>query len=391
MDPITDLERQRIGVTMPVPEHASMHGALIMSLLPERTAKSTRTQDAGDYGLLSSASGTICFVADSTDGVIVFSSKPGMTKKLVSECGLSEDSLRDGVMDFATIAGSNYLMITSRDDNSVFYYAVGTDTAFGRIILIGAVISLIFTAALALFLVFLMNGYDERTYREWEEIRTKEKERIKKQFVNRGDIYDSGEDNGVKKNILRKLLALIDWERKSAGGKAAMVLRVGTIVLILCALQILHKKLLPDESFGTMLGFFISGGWTKGLNLFSLCGILLLIVIAYLINVICSLLMKLTGGLVSENTEKNRIPISSAEDEIGVRFLLMSGESIRDSFLRRAHFVSGKEVTLAEIESGSNSFENIERELLNRMVSFELAKVNPDETTQTEENWLGKK
>ena len=39
------------------------------------------------------------------------------------------------------------------------------------------------------------------------------------------------------------------------------------------------------------------------------------------------------------------------------------------------------DLTLAEIESGTNSFENIERELLNRMVSFELAKVNTTETT----------
>jgi len=31
---------------------------------------------------------------------------------------------------------------------------------------------------------------------------------------------------------------------------------------------------------------------------------------------------------------------------------------------------------LAEIESGTNNFENIEKELLNRMVRFELAKVN---------------
>ena len=34
------------------------------------------------------------------------------------------------------------------------------------------------------------------------------------------------------------------------------------------------------------------------------------------------------------------------------------------------------DLTMAEIESGTNSFENIEKELLNRMVKFELAKVN---------------
>jgi hypothetical protein len=38
---------------------------------------------------------------------------------------------------------------------------------------------------------------------------------------------------------------------------------------------------------------------------------------------------------------------------------------------------------LAEIESGTNSFENIEKELLKRMVSFELAKVKTQGSIQS--------
>ena len=52
-----------------------------------------------------------------------------------------------------------------------------------------------------------------------------------------------------------------------------------------------------------MLSFFMSGRWIRGFNLFSLCGILLLISIAYLINVVCNLLLKLTNNVLSENGE----------------------------------------------------------------------------------------
>ena len=68
-------------------------------------------------------------------------------------------------------------------------------------------------------------------------------------------------------------------------------------------LEILHSRLLPNESYGTMLSFFMSGRWIRGFNLFSLCGILLLISIAYLINVVCNLLLKLTNNVLSENGE----------------------------------------------------------------------------------------
>jgi hypothetical protein len=59
-----------------------------------------------------------------------------------------------------------------------------------------------------------------------------------------------------------------------------------------------------------------------------------------------------------------------------------TGRFSRDE-LKKVFFSA--DLTLAEIESGANSFENIERELLNRMVSFELAKVNTEESVQTKE------
>ena len=298
-DPITDLERQQIGVTMPLQEHDTMHGALIMTLLPTRTAK---TGDTDSTGMLSSASGTICFAADSSDGVIVYSSKPGMTRKLISECGLPEDSLRDSIVDFVKISDSDYLMISSREGKSVCYYAAGTETVFGRMLQVGAVITLIFAAALALHMAFLLHGYNEETFREWEKLRGEERERINQRYVRMKDKY-STEESGQKQTFLSRLCFLIGWDRRTAGGKAAIVLHFGLIILILCILAILHKRLLPNESYGTMFSFFMGGRWMRGFNLFSLCGILLLISIAYLINVVCNLLVKLTDNVFSDNGE----------------------------------------------------------------------------------------
>ena len=91
--------------------------------------------------------------------------------------------------------------------------------------------------------------------------------------------------------------------KESPSSKAAFVLHIGLLIFILCILQILHKRLLPSESYGTMLRFFMGGRWMRGFNLFSLCGILLLFSFAYLINVSCSLLTRLTDNVVSDNGE----------------------------------------------------------------------------------------
>lgn len=119
-------------------------------------------------------------------------------------------------MDFATIAGSDYLMITSRDGKSVYFYAAGTDTVFGRIILVGAIISLIFAVVLTVLLIVLLRGYNEETYREWEVLRAKERERIKQRYAQRGDKRGRAEDVEGKTAILRKLRALIGWNQISA-------------------------------------------------------------------------------------------------------------------------------------------------------------------------------
>jgi len=300
LDPITGLERQQIGVAMPASDEDGLHGVLLMTLLPERTARTARAIEAGDVRLFNSASGTICFAADAASGEIVYAGDPDMIGKRIREYGVPEDSLRDGFMDFAEIAGTGCLMMTSRVGDRVSYYAAETSAVFGRIVKTGVVVALIFAAALVLLQTILLRGYSEENYKEWEQLRAEERERLR-QHIKKLD--GEAEREAKKKSILNKLLDLIDWDHKSAGAKAGVILRVGLLILIPCVLAILTGKLLPNERCGTMFGFFMGGGWKRGLNLFSLCAIMLLAGIAYLVNVLCSLLLKLIGGIVSERGE----------------------------------------------------------------------------------------
>ena len=52
-----------------------------------------------------------------------------------------------------------------------------------------------------------------------------------------------------------------------------------------------------------MLGFLLHGDWIRGFNLFSPCSCLMIIAIAYLVNILSSLLLKLTGILFAGHGE----------------------------------------------------------------------------------------
>lgn len=253
---------------------------------------------------LSYAHGTICFAADAVTGEILYSTDAEMQHKLISEYGLPERSLRDGFMDLTSISGSDYLLITSRDGDCVYYYAARSNAMLERIIRGSALATLLFAVVLALLLVFLLRGYNERARQEWEELREKSLEQVIQKVDVPGIAQDAVPDvEEESRDILQKLAAFLNWDQKRSSEKVLLVLRVGLVILILCALDVLNGKHLPNEGYDTMLGFLMNGDWMRGLNLFSLCSILVVVSLAYLINIVSNLLLKLAGEVFAGNGE----------------------------------------------------------------------------------------
>ncbi|MBO5497652.1 MAG: mechanosensitive ion channel, partial [Oscillospiraceae bacterium] len=295
----TGLERQLIGVKIPAADGVSMHGALLMALLPDRTspADGFAVQDAKAPLTMS---GTICFAADPLTGEILYASDAGMIGRTLAEYDLPEESLQDGYMDFTSIAGSDYLVISSRENERVYYYAAQSNAMFGRIIRVGAFAALLFAAALAILLLFLLGGYTEKRCEDWEQARKKESAGTDSPRSG-GSVEEKTEGSGKKADLLDRILGFLHWDQKRSGEKTSITLHIGLIILILCALDALHAKQLPNDSYNTMLGFLMHGGWMRGLNLFSLCSILMVVAVAYLINLISSLLLRMSRGVISEN------------------------------------------------------------------------------------------
>ncbi len=322
VDSTTGLERQLIGVKVPASEPGKLHSALIMALPPDRTDAGMLAL-AGDRTLsLETTRGTSCFVADSASGEILYASDASMLGKTVGECGLPENSLQDGYMDFTAIGGTSVLVITVREGEYVYYYAAEAGTLFERVFQYGVLAALLFALVLILLLAFLLRGDNEKVQEEWSELiahdrpqtrqlNTDERDAVTIVSVDdTGDVRETGDgqsaaeqETGKKKSLLKKILDLLQWHQRKPGQRSSFVIRVGIIILIMCCLDVLNGKSFSGENYETMLGFLLHGDWMRGLNLFSLCSCLMIISIAYLINLVSSLVLKLTGILFAGHGE----------------------------------------------------------------------------------------
>ncbi len=309
-DPETRLERQLIGVKVPASVPGRLHGALILALLPENTAGTGLSEREDRVMSLNTTRGTSCFAADSDSGEILYASSASMLGKTVSEYGLPENSLQDGYMDFTSIGGTTHLVVTVREGEHVYYYAVESGAMFGQVILYGVLAALLFALVLVLLLVFLLKGYHEDVIEEWSEI-TQDRVSVRRRQTDSMDAVTIVQESEAepeaeakpKTGLLQKLLDFLRWKQRNPHERTVIVIRIGLIVLILCCLDVLHGKTLANESYDTMLGFLLHGDWMRGLNLFSLCSCLMILSIAYLVNILCNLLLKLTGILLSGHGE----------------------------------------------------------------------------------------
>ena len=303
-------DRQLVGVKLPAPELGNMHGVLVMALQPDSMNESDLVFASDRRLSLGKVEGTVCFAADSATGEILFSNSASMLGRTVSQLGLRENSLQNGYMDFTAIGGTKYLVVTVSEGGNSYYYAVDSATIFEQVILYGILAALFFALLLALLLVFLLREYKKSL--EGSPDASAEEEagptasRLNTDEMNAVTLVseEEAEQEGEKKDgILRKLLDYLEWDRLSPGRRAAIVIRVGLIILILCCLDVLNGKGLSNDAYGSMLGFLLNGDWLRGLNLFSLCTMLVIISIAYLINLLSNLLLVLTALVLTGQGE----------------------------------------------------------------------------------------
>lgn len=309
VDPVTGLELQMIGISLPLSDGSGGHGALIMALEPDYSRGMSASQSIDRQMSMIGRNGDLCFAADASSGVVVYSGDEEMTYGLIGEWGLPENSLQDGYMDFDVIGDERYFVTTSRDGDYIFYRATRMDRMFAPVLRCGGISVLLYALGMAILLTVLMKGYDAATWSEWavvegendgeedvQAVNERRRQRREEQAARRERLEVRSGTHRAR--LSRVFDAVTHWRQKQPEEKVSLVLRIGVVLLVVAWVSLLLRNGLISRGFDSMAGFLLQGDWQRGFNIFAICSSFLIVAIVYIVDMVSFWFLKLVSGFM---------------------------------------------------------------------------------------------
>lgn len=296
-DPVTGLNRQMIGATMPVVSGSgeAAHGALIMAVPPKETKKAS-TENNEQLHFIENGI-TTCFFADPESGKILYASDPSLIGRTVTEIGMPEKSLNAGYTDFTTIDSKpTYVTMVRQVGTGVdFFFGLDTGFIFGSTLPAACWGLIAYLLLLVVAVSICLKGYTNEKYEEWKNTNLKrtgstEDDHEEAQKQNFGELLISN-SKGIGK--LKDL--------SSPETQARLLLKINALLLVVVpTLGFLLSGKGPDKA---LFDYILYGDWMRGVSLFALCGILLVATISLLILMVCNGLLSLIAGFSGRGGE----------------------------------------------------------------------------------------
>ena len=290
-DKTTGLTRQMIGVTMPLSSASgkAKHGALVMALIPEQRV--LETANASRQLRYLSREDSLCLFTDKETGKILYTGDENLRGKTVFEIGLPEKGNQDGFTDFATIRGKSCYVTTVSQKTVNFCYISDSASLFSNTLPGAGMAVIAYLIPLILVCLISLRGYSAESFREIDQALPEEAEKEEKQSRNYSELLISRAKYENK------------WEDSTPEKQANFILRLDVILLVL--LPALFFFSMRDDSFGgsSLLRFILYGDWVRGLNMFAVCGIVIVITVGFLVLVLCNALLSMIAGFCGRGGE----------------------------------------------------------------------------------------
>ena len=293
-----NLTRQILGVTVPNESGnaGETQGALILAGIP--TIRKDANVLSEDDFRMPDTKDRICLVADPETGEILRSSKKDMEGKNVARAGLPEKSLQDGFSDFAMVNGVSSYVTTRRQGDQVFMYILSKALAF-RDTLTAALCALAAFIVISWIAVTLsMKDYSQENFEKW----TNEAELPDEDLEQ--DVEDRQEGR-LAPNYAELLIGVrkTKWKDMTPDVQTGLILKISNLLLVL----IPALFMLGGGGMGTgessLLSYILYGDWARGLNIFSLCGIVIVITGGMTILLFSNILLSLIAGFAGKTWE----------------------------------------------------------------------------------------
>ena len=283
-DQTTGLTRQILGVTLPTMSETEKHGALIMALMPDRLSHTMNVYDVEAQIRAITPEGKMFLLADGETGEVKYATYESFIGEDITSFGLSENSLKDGYMDYATINGTRCYVIAEENNNSDIVYCITKTSSMFRNVLPYGLLAMICFAMIFL----ILRRYLLRTSLRGEGLTMKEQTEAVPE-----NLYD---ESRWKK--LRCFFNSSRWSEWLPDEKAKAIFKAEICFGIMAAFLMelnLNRNISGYDSGKSLLNYILTGNWMRGFNLFSISSILIIIAYAFIILQITKPFLKLAS------------------------------------------------------------------------------------------------
>ena len=275
-------------------EGSDRYGALIMALYPETIGELESSYGTFEQLRSLTVEGTSTLFCDAETGAIVYAGDPDLVGTGITEYGLPAESLRDGYMDFALIGGVQSYVVTARAGDTVIYSITETAVMFRHCLSYGLMAALVFFAIFVILYAILMSGYTEHELAVYSRIGVPLEDNAARAYFGRTAAGNSPNRTGGGK------IDLSAWSAMNPEGKAAACFRCLSCLVIL--LYLLVRTGRSRDGF-SLMHYILQGSWMRGINLFSLCATVILIIGVYVFLTLCRAAVRLLCSALDNRGE----------------------------------------------------------------------------------------
>ena len=290
LDPVTELERQYIGVRLPFRTESgdTEYGALLMAVIPHM--KSFEDIDIIGRFYFHDKENRFYFYTDQETGTIIYASDSTLVGKTAMECGLPERSLLEGYTDFAAFNGVNsYVTMIKQPEAMDFFYVIRASELFSSTLPMAVSVLLCYLLSAQLLAWFCLKDYRDGSY----EALINDKSRLTAgEHLNGSGNEDLSDYSSL---LISKNRSDTRWTDKTPESRVGFILKIDMILLVILPLLV-FTKIYGDSS---LFWFILNGSWMRSVNLFAFCAITIVIIFAILavvaFNGILSMIAGFTG------------------------------------------------------------------------------------------------
>lgn len=297
-DSVTGLTRQHIGVKLPSSSGLGNvpHGALVMAIRPSQFRMSDE-EITQRLHLIESQDILVCYAEPET-GRILYANDASLPGRTVMEYGLPEKSLSDGYTDFATLKGVQSYVTTVKRSDVIFIYIIKNSMLFSNTLPASLAATIAYLLVLCIVLVICLGKYDESAFREC--VLEDGDGAANAETV--AEPYEE-ENHGLAELVVRRDKKKIPKEDRTPESRVKSAIKFDIILLVLLPALFSLRDGGTSIGNGTLLQFLLNGDWNRGLNLFALCSIIIVVITGVILVILSNGLLSLIAGFTGKGGE----------------------------------------------------------------------------------------